>query len=154
MMSHCFFYKITWEALFPTFLIPCRGTGGWSAVGGMCQSPYIPGGLREGEKRRGETVKLLLGERTRLDTDSLQAPGGSSTGSAVGVAAGFGPVSLGTETSGSLTSPASRAALYALKLTPGSVSIEGVWEVAQSYDSAGAMAKTVIDLVHISNVLR
>ncbi|KAL5328043.1 hypothetical protein ACEPPN_005750 [Leptodophora sp. 'Broadleaf-Isolate-01'] len=114
-----------------------KGIGGWSAVGGMCQSPYIPGGFIKGEKRRGE-----------------MAPGGSSTGSAVGVAAGFSPVSLGTETSGSLTSPASRAALYALKLTPGSVSMEGVWEVARPYDTAGAMAKNVIDLVHVSDILR
>lgn len=45
----------------------------------------------------------------------------------MGVAAGFSPLSLGTETSGSLATPSSRAGLYALKLTPGSVSIEGVW---------------------------
>ncbi|PVH86312.1 amidase signature enzyme [Cadophora sp. DSE1049] len=89
-----------------------------------------------------------------LGKSNLTAPGGLSTGSAVGVAAGFSPVSLGTETSGSLTSPANRAALYALKLTPGSVSMEGVWEVARSYDTAGAMAKNVIDLVHVSDILR
>lgn len=34
-----------------------KGIGGWSAVGGMCQSPYIPGGFNPGEKRRGETVR-------------------------------------------------------------------------------------------------
>ncbi|ESZ98762.1 hypothetical protein SBOR_0868 [Sclerotinia borealis F-4128] len=113
-----------------------KGTGGWSAVEGMCQSPYILGGFKKGEKRRGET-----------------APGGSSTGSAVGVAAGFCPISLGTETSGSLTSPASRAALQALKLTPGSVSMEGVWEVASTYDTAGAMAKSVLDLALVSDML-
>ncbi|KAF2657867.1 amidase signature enzyme [Lophiostoma macrostomum CBS 122681] len=113
-----------------------KGTGGWSAVGGMCQSPYISGGFKRGEKRKGET-----------------APGGSSTGSAVGVAAGFSPLSLGTETSGSLTTPASRAALYALKLTTGSVSMEGVWQVAASFDTAGGMAKSVLDLALLSDVL-
>ncbi|KAF2105614.1 amidase signature domain-containing protein [Lophiotrema nucula] len=113
-----------------------KGTGGWSAVGGMCQSPYIPGGFIPGEKRRGET-----------------APGGSSTGSAMGVAAGFSPISLGTETSGSLTSPASRAALYALKLTNGSVNMEGAWQVAASFDTAGGMAKSALDLALLSNVL-
>ncbi|OAG19567.1 amidase signature enzyme [Alternaria alternata] len=113
-----------------------KGTGGWSAVGGMCQSPYIPGGFKPGEKRRGET-----------------APGGSSTGSAMGVAAGFSPISLGTETSGSLTSPASRAALYALKLTPGAVSMEGVWQVAASFDTAGGMAKSPLDLAVLSDIL-
>ncbi|KAF2682905.1 hypothetical protein K458DRAFT_453191 [Lentithecium fluviatile CBS 122367] len=68
-----------------------------------------------------------MGSETLVNNaDTMRAPGGSSTGSAMGVAAGFSPLSLGTETSGSLTSPASRAALYALKLTPGSVSIKGV----------------------------
>jgi amidase len=71
----------------------------------------------------------------------------------VGVAAGFSPLSLGTETSGSLTTPASRAALYALKLTPGSVSMEGAWQVAASFDTAGGMAKSVLDLALLSDVL-
>lgn len=82
-----------------------------------------------------------------------RSSGGSSIGSAVGVAARFSPISLGTETSGSLTSPASRAALYALKLTPGSTSMEGVWKVARSYDTAGAMTKAVLDLARVSDVL-
>ncbi|KAF2806717.1 amidase signature enzyme [Mytilinidion resinicola] len=88
-----------------------------------------------------------------LGKANLTAPGGSSTGSAVGVAAGFSPISLGTETSGSLTTPASRAALYALKLTPGSVCMDGVWQVAASFDSAGGMAKSVLDLALLSTVL-
>lgn len=71
----------------------------------------------------------------------------------MGVAAGFGPISLGTETSGSLTSPASRAALYALKLTPGAVSMEGVWQVASSFDTAGGMAKSPLDPALLSDVL-
>ena len=71
----------------------------------------------------------------------------------MGVAAGFSPISLGTETSGSLTSPASRAALYALKLTPGAVSMEGVWQVAASFDTAGGMAKSPLDLAVLSDIL-
>jgi amidase len=71
----------------------------------------------------------------------------------MGVAAGFTPLSLGTETSGSLTSPASRAALYALKLTPGTVSMEGAWQVAASFDTAGGMAKSAMDLAMLSDVL-
>ncbi|KAF2823653.1 amidase signature enzyme [Ophiobolus disseminans] len=113
-----------------------KGTGGWSAVGGMCQSPYIAGGFRPGEKRKGET-----------------APGASSTGSAVRVAAGFAPLSLGTETSGSLTTPASRAALYSLKLTPGAVSMEGVWQVAAAFDAARGIAKSVLDLALLGDLL-
>jgi amidase len=71
----------------------------------------------------------------------------------MGVAAGFSPLSLGTETSGSLTSPAGRAALYALKLTPGTVSMDGVWQVAASFDTAGGMAKSARDLALLSDML-
>ncbi|KAF2837325.1 amidase signature enzyme [Patellaria atrata CBS 101060] len=86
-------------------------------------------------------------------TRRLLAPGGSSTGSTVGVAAGFSPISLGIETSGSLTTSASRAALYALKLTPGSVNMDRVWQVAASFDTAGGMAKSVADIACLSNIL-
>lgn len=55
-------------------------------------------------------------------TDSEETPCGSSAGSGVAVAA---PVSLGAETDGSLVQPANRAALYAVKLTQGSVDMTG-----------------------------
>ena len=71
----------------------------------------------------------------------------------MGVAAGFAPLSLGTETSGSMTTPASRAGLYALKLTPGAVDMAGVWQVAASFDAAGGMAKSALDLALLSDVL-
>jgi hypothetical protein len=86
-------------------------------------------------------------------TDGQQAPGGSSTGSAMGVVAGFSPLSLGTEISGSLTSRASRAVLYALKLTPGAVNMKRVWQVAASFDTAGGMAKSARDLAMLSDIL-
>lgn len=43
--------------------------------------------------------------------------------------------------------------LYALKLTPGAVSMEGVWQVAKSFDLVGVMAKSVLDLALLSDVL-
>lgn len=112
-----------------TELIGQKGRAGWSAVGGMCQPAYIPSGFKLGEKRRGETT-----------------PSGSSTGSAVGVACGFAPIALGTETTGSIVSPAAAAALYALKLTPGSVSLKGVLHVTACFDTVGAMGKTPKDV--------
>jgi amidase len=71
----------------------------------------------------------------------------------VGVAAGFSPLSLGAQTSGSLTTPASRSALYALKLTLGLVSMERAWQVAASFDTAGVIAKSVLNLALLSDVL-
>lgn len=65
----------------------------------------------------------------------------------MGISAGFGPLSFGTETSGSIVLPANRAALYAIKPTVGSVSALGVIPVApRSMDSVGVMAKSVWDL--------
>lgn len=58
--------------------------------------------------------------------DVCQGPAGSSSGSAAGVAAGFAPMSLGTESDGSIVMPACRAGLYALKITRGTVDDTGV----------------------------
>lgn len=66
----------------------------------------------------------------------------------MGISAGFAPLSLGTETDGSMILPASRAALYGIKPTVGSVSAVGVIPVApKSMDSVGVIAKSVWDLV-------
>lgn len=72
--------------------------------------------------------------------------GGSSSGSGVGVSAGFAPFSLGTETGGSLNYPASKAGVYALRPTHGSVSANGVFRISRSFDAIGSMAKTPYDL--------
>ncbi|KAH6995912.1 amidase signature domain-containing protein [Ilyonectria sp. MPI-CAGE-AT-0026] len=112
-----------------TEFVGLKGVSGWSAIGGMCEPAYIPTGYETGEKSRGETT-----------------PAGSSTGSAVGVACGFAPVSLGTETSGSVVSPAAAAALYALKLTPGSVPLAGIMEVNAFFDTVGAFGKSALDV--------
>lgn len=76
----------------------------------------------------------------------LQAPGGSSSGSAVGVSAGYSPLSLGTELDGSTVTPASRSALYAIKPSNDAVSMEGVFVVSEYFDVVGSMAKTVEDV--------
>lgn len=80
-------------------------------------------------------------------------PGGSSSGSAVAVAAGFAPVSIGGEGDGSLNTPASRAALYALKITPGVVPRDGILTVSRTFETVGGMAKSVLDLAHITEAI-
>ncbi|KAM6533989.1 hypothetical protein FALCPG4_006928 [Fusarium falciforme] len=112
-----------------TEFVGMKGVSGWSAVGGMCEPAYIPTGYKIGDKPRGETT-----------------PAGSSTGSAVGVASGFAPISVGTETSGSMVSPAAVAALYALKLTPGSIPMTGVMELTACFDTLGAFGKSALDV--------
>lgn len=81
-----------------------------------------------------------------------QNPCGSSTGSCVGVSAGFSPIGLGTETDGSIVQPSARAALYGLKPTPGNTEMEGVWMVSDVFDAVGAMAKSVTDLASITEI--
>lgn len=80
-------------------------------------------------------------------------PGGSSTGSAVGVAAGYSPLALGTETDGSTIQPANRAALFAIKPTHGIVSVEGVWQLSTSFDVVGPMARSASDLANLMSII-
>ena len=70
---------------------------------------------------------------------------GSSTGSAVAVAAGYVPVAFGTETCGSIISPASAAGVVGLKPTVGWVSRRGILPISPSLDTVGPMARTVVD---------
>jgi amidase len=72
----------------------------------------------------------------------------------VGVSAGFALLSLGVETDGSIVSPASRAALYALKPTIHTVSMERVIPVSQNLDSVGGMARSPRDLAILTELLQ
>lgn len=87
------------------------------------------------------------------DLQTHQAPGGSSSGSAAGVAAGFAPLALSTETDGSIVQPASRAALYGLKATVGLLPTEGTAPWSSLTDSIGGMAKSPQDLAALVSVL-
>ncbi len=71
--------------------------------------------------------------------------GGSSSGSGVSVAAGFAPLSIGTETCGSLTSPAAKNGLVTVKPGVGLVSRSGIVPIVDAMDTAGPMAKNVTD---------
>ena len=77
--------------------------------------------------------------------DEALVPGGSSSGSAVAVAAGMVPVALGTDTSGSVRIPASRCGITGLKTTVGRVSRAGVYPLSRTLDSVGPLTHTVAD---------
>lgn len=83
----------------------------------------------------------------------LKTPCGSSSGSAIGVAAGFAPISVGSECDGSIVQPACRAALYGMKATPGTIPGDGAFPTSRAFDSHGGMAKTPDDLADIMGVL-
>ena len=94
-----------------------RSTSGWSSLGGQTKNPYDP--------RRN--------------------PCGSSSGSAVAVAASFTAVAVGTETNGSIVCPASVNGIVGIKPSLGVVSRSGIIPIAHSQDTAGPMARTVRD---------
>jgi amidase len=92
-------------------------TSGWSGRGGLTRNPYA------------------------LDRN----PCGSSSGSAVAVAANLCAAAIGTETDGSIVCPSSANAIVGLKPTVGLVSRSGVIPISHSQDTAGPMTRTVRD---------
>jgi amidase len=94
-----------------------HATSGWSGRGGLTLNPYV------------------------LDRN----PSGSSSGSGAATSANLCVVSVGTETDGSVTSPASYCGLVGIKPTLGLISRSGIIPIAHSQDTAGPMARTVTD---------
>jgi amidase len=94
-----------------------RSSGGWSGRGRQCRNPHV------------------------LD----RTPCGSSSGSAVAVAAGLAPVAVGTETDGSIVCPSSANGVVGIKPGVGLVTQDGIIPISRSQDSAGAHARHVGD---------
>jgi len=107
---------------------------GYSSLGGQVRNPYAPALLDD----RGIPVVL---------------PGGSSSGSAVAVAAGLCAAAIGTETSGSLLSPATQNGVVTVKPTVGLISRAGILPISHSQDTAGPLTRTVRDAAILLNVL-
>jgi aspartyl-tRNA(Asn)/glutamyl-tRNA(Gln) amidotransferase subunit A len=80
-------------------------------------------------------------------------PGGSSSGSGSGVAAGLFPMALGTDTGGSVRNPASCCGIVGLKPTYGLVSRRGVFPLSFTLDHVGPMTRTVEDNALMLGVL-
>jgi aspartyl-tRNA(Asn)/glutamyl-tRNA(Gln) amidotransferase subunit A len=72
-------------------------------------------------------------------------PGGSSSGSGSGVAAGLFPIALGGDTGGSVRNPASACGIVGLKPTYGLVSRRGVFPLSFTLDHVGPLTRTVTD---------
>jgi amidase len=102
-----------------------HSTSGWSTLGGQAVNPHGSG----------------------------RNPSGSSSGSAVAVAAGLAPLSIGTETDGSIVSPSNNCGLVGIKPTLGLVSRTGIVPISAAQDTAGPMTRCVADAAALLGVI-
>lgn len=102
-----------------------RSISGWSGRGGLSRNPYV--------------------------TD--RSTSGSSAGSAAAVSASLCAIAIGTETDGSIVSPAAYCGVVGVKPTVGLVSRSGIIPIASSQDTAGPMARTVSDAAALLGVM-
>jgi aspartyl-tRNA(Asn)/glutamyl-tRNA(Gln) amidotransferase subunit A len=91
--------------------------------------------------------------RNPWDLAVHRTPGGSSSGSAVAVAAGLAPVAIGTDTGGSVRVPAAWCGLAGLKVTAGRISTYGVLPLSSTLDTPGPLARSVEDAALVYRVL-
>jgi len=91
--------------------------------------------------------------RNPWDPAVHRAPGGSSSGSGVAVAAGLAPVAIGTDTGGSVRMPASWCGVVGLKVTAGRISTHGILPLSTTLDTPGPLARSVEDAALIFRVL-
>ena len=78
--------------------------------------------------------------------DPATSPGGSSGGSGAVVASGIAPISIGTDTGGSIRVPAAMCGIFGLKVTHGRVPLTGVFPLGPSLDTVGPLATNTEDL--------
>ena len=70
------------------------------------------------------------------------------------MAAGFAPMSLGTESDGSIIMPGCRAGVFALKITRGTVDDTGVQPALRQFDCLGGFARSATDLAHLVAIMQ
>ncbi|AWB48848.1 amidase [Gemmobacter aquarius] len=92
--------------------------------------------------------------RNPRDPKVARSPGGSSSGSAAVVAAGIVPLSIGTDTGGSIRIPAAFNGVVGYKTSTGHHPMQGVFPLSRTLDTLGPLANSVEDCVLVDAVLR
>ena len=105
----------------------------------------------------GKTVTTELAVyhpgKTRNPRDAGRSPGGSSSGSAAAVAAGMVPLSVGTQTNGSVIRPASYCGVVGYKPSRGLISRRGILRQSPALDAVGVFARNVEDAALLADAL-
>jgi aspartyl-tRNA(Asn)/glutamyl-tRNA(Gln) amidotransferase subunit A len=134
------------------------GVGVWRDRRSVSTAAVISRLLSQGVIVLGKThsVEFALGgwgtnrtmgtPRNPWDPARARTPGGSSSGSAVAVAAGLAPWAIGSDTGGSVRIPSAWCGLSGLKTTIGRVSRHGLLPLSPTFDTIGPMARSVEDI--------
>lgn len=114
---------------------------------------FMTVGMPSGYSSRGGQVLNPYNLAVDVDGIPTVSPGGSSSGSAAAVAANLVTVAIGTETSGSILSPANQNGVVGIKPTVGLISRAGIIPISSTQDTPGPFARTVKDAAIVLGTL-
>ncbi|NIO40477.1 MAG: amidase [Burkholderiales bacterium] len=153
-----------WKAAHPLHGVPVGvkdifyTAGIPTEMGCKLYADYIPNETAEVVVRLERSGALMLGKtvtteaafmgppaKTTNPWNPAHTPGGSSSGSAAAVAAGFVPVAIGTQTNGSVVRPAAFCGIIGYKPSQGMLSVRGIMPFAATLDQPGVFARSVAD---------
>lgn len=159
---------IAWKDLFDVEGTPTTAGSALyrEAPAAMVDAPVVRHASRAGMVTLGKTnlsefAYSALGLNPHFGTppnpcarDAARVPGGSSSGSAAAVAAGLVPLSIGTDTGGSVRTPAAFNGLVGFKASAQRFDRRGLFPLSPTLDTIGVLARSVDDCMLVDRVLR